>query len=153
MGLAPAGSIGMQRLVDVEQREEVARKDLVGGGQREMRSHSDRLTDGARNGEVWLRPIAPSSKGNSKSFPANSSRRLSQRPRNQRPQTYRVSRPKCSIFSGERNYLKQFHVLQRVKTMNHPLPFRNRKCLMENERYSILDRKNTVKICRLGTDD
>jgi hypothetical protein len=66
---------------------------------------------------------------------------------------YRASRPKCSIFSGEQNYVKQIHALQRVKTMNHPLPFRSCKGLMENEMCSILDRKNPVKICPFGLDD
>jgi hypothetical protein len=49
------------------------------------------------------------------------------------PRIYRVSRLKCSIFSGERNYVKQFQVLQGVKIINHPLPSRSRKGLMENE--------------------
>jgi hypothetical protein len=58
-----------------------------------------------------------------------------------------------SVFSAERNYAKQFHALHGVKTMNHPSPFRNGKCLMENEICSILDCKYVVKICALRPDD
>jgi hypothetical protein len=58
---------------------------------------------------------------------------------------YRVYHPKCSIFSAERDYVKQFQASHWVKTINHPSPFRNRKGLMEIKICSILDRKNAVK--------
>jgi hypothetical protein len=60
---------------------------------------------------------------------------------------YRVSRPKCSILSAGRNYVKQLHALHKAKTMNHSPPFKNPKGLMENEMCSIFDRKNSVKVC------
>jgi hypothetical protein len=64
-----------------------------------------------------------------------------------------VSHTKCSIFSAERNYVKQFHELHRVKAMNYSSPFRNRKGLIESEMCAILDRKHAVKIFTLRPDE
>jgi hypothetical protein len=66
---------------------------------------------------------------------------------------YRMSDSRCSIFSAERNYVRQFHALHKVMTVNLPSPFRNRKGLMENEICSILGSKNAIKICALRLDD
>jgi hypothetical protein len=52
--------------------------------------------------------------------------------------SFRASRPKEGIFSADRNYIKQFHALHKVKTINHSSPFRNHKGLMENEICSFL---------------
>jgi hypothetical protein len=53
--------------------------------------------------------------------------------------------PSVVFFSAEHHYVKQFHSLHRVMTVNQPSPFRNRKCLMENEICSILGCKNAPK--------
>jgi hypothetical protein len=60
-----------------------------------------------------------------------------------------VSRPKYSIFSAEPDYVKEFHALHRVKTMNYPPLFRNGKTVTEKEMFLILDSKNTATIFAL----
>jgi hypothetical protein len=66
---------------------------------------------------------------------------------------HRVSRPKWSIFSAKHNYVRQFHALHRMMTVNQLSPFRNRKGLMQNETCSKLGRKNSIKICTSRPDD
>jgi hypothetical protein len=66
---------------------------------------------------------------------------------------YMVSRPKGSILSVERNYVKQFHALHTVKTMNHSSSFNSREGLMQDEICLIFGRKNAVKIWVLKHHD